>query len=139
MSVEFVKLNRDWNADPNAPHESVISQGQDVVMEFCVNSWTYPGFREGERAGLRFYSCSKYRLGPTNDEGWHAGQCRFGKLAPAWGDFYQVSGEGYPASDVTDWVEVTESQSNNHYLFYLRDSTFECFAQGYEFIRGPDS
>ena len=68
MSIGFQKLNQDWNAEPNAPEESITVVGCDLVLEFNVNPWAYSGFDEGERAELVFMSCSKYRNGATNDE-----------------------------------------------------------------------
>ncbi len=135
MSIEFVKLNKDWNAEPNAPGEKVIVEGSDIILEFTVNPWAYEGFEEEERARLIFNSCSKYRLGPTNDEGWYRGQCRFGKLAHKWGEFYLVTGSSSAVSEANDWVTVTAEKKRNHYLFYLRDCTFECEADDYEFQR----
>jgi hypothetical protein len=45
-----------------------------------------------------------YRLGGTNDEGWYVGQCRFSKVAPAWGEFYEVDGDLKLESSSDDWV-----------------------------------
>jgi hypothetical protein len=135
MSIEFVKLNKKWNAEPNAPEEKVTVIGSDIVLEFTVNPWSYEGFEEEERARIIFMGGSKYRLGPTNDEGWYQGQCRFGKLAPKWGEFYLVKGSSSSVSGATDWVAISKERTENHYLFYLRDCTFECSANNYEFQR----
>jgi hypothetical protein len=135
MSIKFVKLNKDWNAEPNAPEEKVYVEGSDLVLEFTVNPWAYEGFNEEERARLIFKACSKYRIGPTNDEGWYRGQCRFGKLAPGWGEFYLVKGSSASIVEAIDWVELSKKKSENHYLFYLRDCTFECEADDYQFQR----
>jgi hypothetical protein len=135
MSIEFIKLNKDWNAEPNSPDEKVFVERADVVLEFTVNPWAYEGFDEEERAQLIFMTCSKYRLGPTNDEGWYRGECRFGKLAPDWGEFYLVKGSLASIVEATDWVEISKNRSENHYLFYLRDCTFECEAKDFQFQR----
>lgn len=135
MSIKFIKLNEDWNAEPNAPEESVSIDGSNLILEFTVNPWAYEGFEEEERARIVFKKCFKYRLGPTNDEGWYLGKCRFGKLARRWGEFYQVIGGSPDVVDATDWNIVGTSNSHNHYLFYLRDCTFECEADAYDFQR----
>lgn len=135
MSIEFVKLNEGWSAEPNSPDEKVYVEGADLILEFAVNAWSYEGFKEDERARLIFRSCSRYRLGPTNDEGWYMGQCRFGQLAPAWGEFYLVRGKLDGVVEASDWETVKAGIGGNHYLFYLRDSTFECEAESYEFQR----
>lgn len=135
MSIKFIKLNENWNAEPNAPEASVSLDCSNLILEFAVNPWAYKGFEEGERARIIFKNCFKYRLGSTNDEGWYLGQCRFGKLAPEWGEFYQVIGSSPAVADATDWKIIGTDNSRNHYLFYLRDCTFECEADSYEFQR----
>jgi hypothetical protein len=49
----------------------------------------------------------RYRLGNTNDEGWYRGQCRFSKLAPAWGEFYEVEGDPLMDKAPDDWVQLS--------------------------------
>jgi hypothetical protein len=69
-----------------------------------------------------------------NDEGWYLGQCRFSKIAPAWGEFYEVDGDLKLESVPNDWIVVgPESRTTaKHFLFYLRDQTFECDAESIE-------
>src|SRR5262249_30165108 len=85
----FKKLNDGWNADPNVPDPSVRVTGSRVVLEFTLNAFIFPQFEEEQRGQIVFSGVSYYRLGPTNDEGWAMGQCRFGHLAQ-WGEFYEV-------------------------------------------------
>ena len=140
MEIEFIHLNKDWNAEPNAPEEKILLDNSDLlVLEFTVNPWAYSGFEEEERARVIFTSPKKYRLGPTNDEGWYIGQCRYKKLAPKWGEFYQVIGSSSTISEADDWVNVSSAGGPNNFLFYLRDSTFECQAESYEFQKNKDS
>src|SRR5262252_4184855 len=93
MSTFFIKLNDNWNAEPNAPTPSVSRSGNDVFLEFRLNPCPFNQFSQGDRGGLVFRNCWRYRLGKTNDEGWYLGQCRFSKVAPAWGEFYEVQGD----------------------------------------------
>ena len=86
----------------------------------------------------------------TNDEGWYRGQCRFSRLAPAWGEFYEVRGdllldfvpdpEEFRSHGVQleprplRWVTIGEpGVTSRHFLFYLRDQTFECDATDWSF------
>ncbi len=127
----FVQLNRGWNADPNAPEPSLSVDGRDLLVEFCVNAFQYPELAEGSKATIRFYRCERYRMGPTNDEGWHMGKCRFSKLAPAWGEFYKVSGDSQILRAPADWTvnsTIEDPGALGHYLFYFKDETFECVA-----------
>lgn len=124
----FMRLNETWNAEPNAPHEVVAVSGTTVRLEFFLNPWIYEA-NEGERRVLTFEECSMWRLGATNDEGWYAGQCRYGKTAPAWGEFYELLGDDDQLLGPIDWHRVTRlTPEKRHFLFYLRDNTFECLA-----------
>ncbi|BDG03536.1 hypothetical protein [Anaeromyxobacter oryzae] len=139
MATSFQKLNDGWNADPNAPAESVHVRGDTVFLEFYLNAFVFKAFAEGDRARLTFTRCSRYRLGSTNDEGWYRGQCRVSKLAPAWGELYEVTGDLLD-QQVSDWVAVPPAApgERRRFLFYLRDSTFEVDAQDWKFeVLGP--
>ena len=85
-----------------------------------------------ERGGsCGFVNSSRYRLGATNDEGWYLGKCRFSGIAPEWGEFYAVVGDPNSTDGPDDWVVVQSISVPDclHFLFYLRDSTFECLAK----------
>lgn len=120
----FQQLNRGWNAEPNAPSPNVEVAGQDILLRFSLNPFQYPEFKEYDVGVLRFRGCSRYRLGETNDEGWYLGQCRYSKVAPAWGEFYEVIGPDEVADQPNDWVKVANAPPGRHFLF----DTFECFA-----------
>jgi hypothetical protein len=131
----FVQLNEGWNADPNAPEPSVLVAGSDVSVTFSVNAFQFPEFSEGAKATLRFKNCQRFRNGPTNDEGWCMGKCRFSLLAPAWGEFYAVSGAPELLSAPSDWVANADAPHAGpawHYLFYFKDETFECVADEWQ-------
>ena len=131
MPPFFVRLNNGWNAEPNAPDESARVDGKDVILQFDVNPFQFREFNENEKGVLRFVNCSRFRLGGTNDEGWYIGQCRFSRLAPAWGEFYAIIGDPNSTYGPRDWVEVQYpvAQNGTHFLFYFRDRTFECVAE----------
>ena len=129
MTLSFLRLNIGWNAEPNAPDPQVEVQGDDIILAFYMNAFQFPEFAEEERGYLRFVNCARYRIGPTNDEGWYRGQCRFSKIAPDWGEFYEVSGDPKSCEGPTGWhVLSTDTSERHHFLFYLRDETFECLA-----------
>ena len=136
--TSFVQLNHGWNAEPNAPMPEVTVDGDMLRLEFTANGFQFPDFGEEERVSLLFRGIRRYRLGPTNDEGWDLGQCRFSRFAPRWGEFYQVTGDLKLDQIPDDWHVVADSLGSEakHYLFYLRDETFECTADSWEFVRG---
>ncbi len=132
----FKRLNDGWNAEPNAPYPQVEVSGFWIRLTFFLNPWAYEA-KEGEKGCLAFRHCSKWRLGATNDEGWYLGQCRYSKAAPAWGEFYELLGEDDQQLSPADWHELGPLTSKQrHFLFYLRDETFECFATEWMFERG---
>ena len=134
MSTTFAKLNTDWNAEPNAPNPQVQVWELDVVLSFLLDPFRYPDFKEGDIGQLRFRSCWRYRLGSVNDEGWYRGQCRFSKLAPAWGEYYEVRGNLFLEKCAEDWVDVgPKTDTQKHFLFYFRDEEFECDAESWSF------
>ena len=137
--TEFRQLNHGWNAAPNCPYPEVRVDGVDVVLSFGMNHFQFEAFQEGDIGVLRFSRCTRYRLGSTNDEGWYRGQCRFSKIAPAWGEFYEVIGDRRFGECPNDWVQIGPDQSaSRHFLFYLRDETFECEAMDWELVvAGP--
>ena len=98
-----------------------------------MNHQRYKEFKHGERRRLLFEECRRYRLGPTNDEGWFAGECRFCGIVPKWGQFYEVSGDLKLNECPNDWIEVGGGSGSCHYLFYFRDETFECDADSFTF------
>jgi hypothetical protein len=134
MATLFIKLNDDWNAEPNAPAPAVACSRNDVVLEFRLNAFQFRRFSKGDRGRLVFRNCWRYRLGGANDEGWYFGRCRFSKIAPAWGEFYEVQGDLKLESSPSDWVMIAPEPDlpAKHFLFYLRDATFECDAETVE-------
>lgn len=135
METEFVHLNKNWNAEPNDPAEVVEKKDGYLSITFSANPWAYEGYEEGQKLELRFYGCTEWRNGDTNDEGWYSGQCRFSKIAPRWGEFYEVRGDPLLEKTPNDWHRLASEGGEKHFLFYLRDSTFECKANSYELIQ----
>jgi len=137
----FRQLNDGWNADPNVPEPHVEIDGHDVVVSFRMNRFMFPDFSKGDVGRLRFHSCGRYLLGGTNDEGWYFGQCRFSKIAPKWGEFYELSGDLRLAECSDDWINVGAcSDSLRHFLFYFRDETFESDARDWSLeVWRPDT
>jgi hypothetical protein len=130
--TSFIKLNVDWNAEPNAPMPQVTVWDGDIVLSFFMNSFRYHQFSEGDIGQIRFRNCWRYRLGRVNDEGWYRGQCRFSRLAPAWGEFYEVGGDLLLDQCPPDWKEVLgKDDAQKHFLFYFRDEEFECDAESW--------
>jgi len=134
METHFTQLNHGWNAEPNAPHIEVRIDGNTVTLSFRANPYQFPEFVEGQIIRLRFIDVWRYGIGDVNDEGWYRGQCRFSNLAPSWGEFYEVFGDLKLEQFDADWHVVSETPRKGvrHFLFYCRDSNFECDAVSWE-------
>src|SRR4051812_47585172 len=128
-SLVFMRLNDGWNAYPNGSESTVALDGDTLTFRFELNPFVFDDVREGDIGLLIFSRCSRWRLGRTNDEGWFKGQCRYSGRAPAWGEFYELVGRD-PVRDLPDdWHRVgPDRPSLRHFLFYLKDETFECMA-----------
>jgi hypothetical protein len=136
QSLTFAQLNHGWNAEPNSPVPIVECDGTTVRLSFFLNPFQFEAGGE-EVAQLTFTGARHWRLGPTNDEGWRRGQCRYAGIAPAWGEFYEIVGDDPIRSAPLDWMRtITGGWDGRHFLFYLRDETFECIAHAWTFQRG---
>lgn len=134
MSTAFRQLNEGWNAEPNAPDPKVEWQDGDLRLSFWMNSFQFSIYNEDDIGEVIFNDCSRYRLGPLNDEGWYRKQGRFSDICHQWGEFYEVSGDLRLDAVPNDWnTRVSEAGDRNHYLFYFRDEDFECDARGWTF------
>jgi hypothetical protein len=134
-TITFKKLNDGWNAEPNDPAENVVVYGNLVELSFALNPWEFDA-AEGSRATLNFSQCARWRLGRPNDEGWYRGQGRFETSSHSWGEFYEVFDATQSVEEPTDWKILNpEHRKSRHFLFYLRDNTFECYAQDWTLSR----
>ena len=60
---------------------------------FYLNCFIFDCDFEEQQGELTFRNSARWRMGPTNDEGWYRGDCRYSRDAPGWGQFYLVSGD----------------------------------------------
>ncbi|HMK90297.1 MAG TPA: hypothetical protein VK446_11780 [Methylocystis sp.] len=132
----FLHLNADWNAEPNTPLPEATVEGSTVKLRFVLDAWAYAA-ADGELGFLTFDGCSRWRLGPANDEEWHDGACRYSRLAPEWGEFYEILDEDAELRlRPGDWRTLGPAVgSERHFLFYMHDETFECLAVSWRFRR----
>lgn len=133
-SLIFEQLNLGWNAYPNGSDSTVELRGDNLLFRFELNPYVFDDVKEGDVGLLTFAQCARWRLGLTNDEGFYRGQCRYSSLAPSWGEFYELVGDDPARYAPVDWQFVdSKNPGNRHFLFYLRDETFECIAGDWEY------
>jgi len=130
--IIFEQLNVGWNAEPNAPEVSIIIDGDNVIIEFFLNTFECEEIYKGNKAKITFHNCYQYRDGVPNDEGFYCyGQSRYKKYGVKWGEFYLVRNSDWK-ENFPDSIRVSSADDNlQHYLFYFKDETFECIASSY--------
>jgi hypothetical protein len=135
LQTQFTQLNVGFDAEPNAPEPEIRVEGSRLTLTFFLKHWSGSDFREYDRGELTFAECWRFRLGPTDDEGWDRGLCRFSRIAPEWGMFYEIAGDLRLERVALDWkvLDVEHAKGSRHYLFYFRDETFECDAGSWSF------
>jgi hypothetical protein len=134
QELQFVHLNEDWNAHPNAPSVSVQFYSTTAELEFLLNPWKFEA-NAGEIAAIRFSNCSRWNWDATNDHTWFSGEGRYAKQAPKWGEFYEVVGEEILGGAI-DWEILSADVVNaRHFLFYFRDETLEFIATDWSMTR----
>jgi len=132
MSTVFKQLNTDWNAQPDSSNTRVTVNDNEVVLAFYMNAFQFPEFREDDIGYLRFSNPWRYRVGTVSAEDFYRGTCRFSRLAPAWGEFYEVSGDLLLKKCPDDWTEVgPRTETQKHFLFYFRDEEIEIDAESW--------
>jgi len=134
MVTSFIQLNHGWNAEPNAPFPEVQVTGSSVILEFLANPFQFPAFVSGQRIRIAFHGVWRFGFSSVNDEGWYRGQCRFSRIAPRWGEFYELSGDLKLEHCEVEWRYLAEQAApgTRHFLFYFRDETFECDATSWD-------
>ncbi|SMC43342.1 hypothetical protein [Rhizobium sp. RU36D] len=132
--INFRQLNAGWNANNGAPHPHVALCGSTIELHFLMTLGAGIVAGDDEAGCLTFVGCSRWRLGSPNDEGWYLGQCRYSKIAPRWGEFYEITGRDSLRDMPDDWHELADAgEGYRHFLFYLKDETFECIAADWSF------
>ncbi|WP_457936530.1 hypothetical protein [Mesorhizobium sp. 10J20-29] len=137
--LQFTQQNLGWNAEPNIATPQLTVDGGDLLLAFPLNHFVFKIFGRGDFGILRFVNCSSFRTDGTNDDTWFSGTCRYSRLAPAWGEFYEISGPDPSLAKIEGWIGIEGSSGDRHFLFYLRDNLFECFAEQWRFEAIPQN
>lgn len=128
------QITTDWNANPNAPQVQLSVDNTSVTLEFYLNSFLFDNFHEEDKAKLTFLNCHKYSFNAMNDEGYHKGQYRYKYTDLPWGEFYKLDTNWASDFPVTHTILIPspDNERMNHYIFFFKDNTFECVAEGFK-------
>lgn len=136
--IDYIQITTDWNADPNSPGEELTMNGTDLIIDIYLNYFLFDQYKEGDKVKIRFKKCVEYSLNGCNDEGYFYGQYRTNPDELPWGEFYEIK-SGLDRKMPNPTVIVTnDNLDKKHFIFFLKDSTFECLASEYEFYSEPE-
>lgn len=134
--MKCVKLNKNWNAEPNAPNPTISEIDNGIELSFLLNPFEFEHIDNGEVGKLEFNNVYAYRLGSTNCEGYFHGQFRYKNEQLPWGEFYELFDSKWEQDFPNDKIIVQESINKKqlcHFIFFFRDNTFECLATEFKF------
>ncbi|WP_435414559.1 hypothetical protein [Polaribacter aestuariivivens] len=128
--MEYIQLNEDWNAHPNAPETSIFENEDNLQLEFYLNNFIFEEFDEDDKGLLVFKNCSKYNFSNCNDESYFREQYRFTHKKLPYGEFYQLKGDYDFDGKV---LSMKKSNKLKHYIFMLKENILECYAESFSF------
>jgi hypothetical protein len=134
--MKYTKLNKNWNAEPNSPEPNIIQTENRIELTFQLNPFIFEHIDEGDKGVLEFYNVYAYRLGQTNDEGYYLGQFRFSNDLLPWGEFYELTDSNWTNDFPDDKIILDKKIKKSllrHFIFFLKDNTFECICSDFEF------
>lgn len=135
----YIKLNLDFDAEPNAPSPEVSITGSNLNLKFLLNPFLWENVKDDEQAELHFNGVLKYRLGGPGSDNFKDFRY-YDEEIDNYG-FYQIKNSNwmrnFPLDEKTVSKDEPNSLKNNskHYVFFFRDNTFECIADGFKFVR----
>jgi hypothetical protein len=139
-ATDLVKLNLDWDADPDASRVVIEARGVDVVLRFRLEHRTQRRFAPGDCGYLRFRNVTHYRLGAPDQKAWLAKDCRYRSKLERWGDLHEVIGPDERRLWPKDWRRTKAvPRCPRHFLFQLGEGTFECIADSWILEPRPDN
>jgi len=134
--MKIQKLNKNWSAEPSVLLETIKLTDDGIEVNFLLNSLPYEYIEEGEKGKLEFYDVYAYRKAASNSEEITKRQIPFKADLIPLGDFYELLDSKWKTDFSEDKIIVDESKKTSklrHFLFFLKDSTFECLASDYSY------
>lgn len=144
LSFEPLSIDVRDHAALATPH--AFFRGQNAVLQFCAAT---PDANSANQ--IEFSGCERYRIGDPNDEGFYSDgverynssvytKVNFPKLDFYHG-FFEVYGTSIDEFDSQNQGFIrnpehffTDMRKTRHFLYFMKDATFECFAAEYKEI-----
>jgi hypothetical protein len=134
--MKYTKLNKNWNAESNAPKPVISKTDEGIELTFLLNPLLFEHIDEDDQGTLEFFDVYAYRLGATSNEGYNRGEFRFKNDQLPWGEFYELRGSNWKSNFPDDKQVLHEKFNTNklrHFIFFLKEETFECMAVDYQY------
>lgn len=52
--MQFIHINDNWNAEPNAPEVEIKVQNKNVIVSFYLNTFEFSDYNENDKGILTF-------------------------------------------------------------------------------------
>lgn len=141
MQIDFQKIDLPFEPDLSTAVPLVETRGTDVLLSFLIHGMD-------DMAKIEFVDCLMYRVGAPNDEGFYL----FGVESRINNDsiysknafpnldfdtFYKVIGVDWKNDLLGNGTKILDNQYKEkegfiHFVFFMKDGTFECVAKNYE-------
>lgn len=134
--MKYIKLNKNWNAEPNVPEPSINVNSEGIEIEFLLNPLLYEHIDEGEKGIIQFFHVYAYYFGPPNEKEYKNGNFRFKNHQLPWGEFYELMDSKWEKDFPTEMellVKDLNKKSLRHFIFFLKNATLECLATDFSF------
>lgn len=134
--MKYKKLNKNWNAEANAPDLKISSNENEIELSFLLNSAVFEHIDTDEIGRLVFCNVYAYKIDSTSDEEYSRGQFRFKKDQLPWGEFYELFDSKWDNDFPDDKIVLNELKTKKeirHFIFFLRNNIVECLATDYQF------
>lgn len=142
--VTFQKQNIPYAADPGVARPHVEKVGNDLLLTFTVQD-------SGVSGAILFMEPLMFRVGDPNDEGFYRSGFEPGIINESiyskkrfpdlkfW-DFYEVFGVDWKSDLLGTSTDVLtqnfkEKEGFHHFVFFMKDGTFECVAREWEITK----
>lgn len=145
--VTFLKQDIPFEAEPNVavPHVEMTDEG--LILDFAIRGFAANDYGSDSHAKILFTEVIMYRVGDPNDEGFYLFGGYPGRVNDSiysrkvfpnldFGCFYKVENVNWKKDllgKVTCILDqnYSEKVGFSHFVFFMKDGTFECVAKDY--------
>lgn len=148
MNIIFKKINKLYESDPNIAKPKIEVSGSKVSLFFPLNYFVF-NFKEGEYGKIIFHDCLMFRVGDPNDEGLLMLSQQEVINDSVWSleNFPEIEVNSFFEIENSDWssilkhkgfinsdvnIESIDRSKYKHFVFFMKDGTFECVCSNFE-------